>query len=85
MDSNIVQLAIWIGSGFLIIISGLLTWIGIMQRETKAVIFQKNNEQDQRLDKHDEKFEKVQEEIHALAVTAEKTLTMVKMKYKIKG
>lgn len=77
--------ALWIAGAFLMIISGLLGWIGIMQRETKKIIFQKNNEQDQRLDKHDEKFDKVQEEIHALAVTAEKTLTMVKMKYKIKG
>lgn len=84
MDKELLEVALWIAGAFMVIISGLLSWIGIMQRETKAVIHQKNNEQDQRLDKHDEKFDKVQEEIHALAVTAEKTLTMVKMKYKIK-
>lgn len=84
MDSNLIQIAIWIGGGFFLIISGLLTWIGVMQSETKKAIFEKNIEQDGRLDRHDDKFDKVQTEIHELALTAERTLTMVKIKHKIK-
>ena len=79
---------LWIAGGiatfFLTIISALLGWIGVMHRETKEAIIKKNIEQDERLEKHDDKFEKVQDEIHQLALTAERTLTMVKIKYKIK-
>lgn len=77
MDSNLVQIAIWIGGGFFLIISGLLTWIGVMQKETKAVITKKNDEQDKRLEKHDE-------EIHELALQSRETLTIIKHKFKIK-
>lgn len=69
MDSNLFQVALWVGGIFLLIISGLLGWIGVMQKETKHIIFLKNDEQDQRLNKHDEKFEKVHEEIKTLAVS----------------
>lgn len=69
MDSNTLEIALWVGGGFFSVIAGLLTWIGIMQKETKQVIFQKNIEQDARLNKHDEKFDKVHEEIKTLAVS----------------
>lgn len=69
MDEGIIQIALWIGGIFLMIISGLLAWIGVMQRETKRIIYLKNDEQDKRLDKHDEKFDKVHEEIKDLAIS----------------
>lgn len=84
MDKEIIEVALWIGGVFLLIISGLLGWIGIMQRETKSVIFQKNTEQDQRLDNHDKKFEEQQEEIHELALQGREALTIIKHKLKMK-
>lgn len=84
MDEGLIQIVLWIGGAFLIIISGLLGWIGIMQRETKSIIFQKNEEQDHRLDNHDKKFENQQEEIHELALQGRETLTIIKHKLKMK-
>lgn len=79
---------LWIAGGILTfglsIIISLLGWIGVMHRETKEAIIKKNVEQDERLEKHDDKFEKVQEEIHQLALVSKETLTMVKIKNKIK-
>lgn len=82
MDQNLVQIVLWVGGGFLLIISGLLGWIGIMQRETKSIIFQKNTEQDVRLDKHDDKFEKVHDEIHEIQLANMKTLTLMEKRFK---
>lgn len=82
--SVILWVAGGIGTFFLLVISSLLGWIGVMHRETKEAIIKKNVEQDERLEKHDDKFEKVQDEVHQLALSVEKTLTMVKIKYKIK-
>lgn len=74
---EIIQVALWIFGVFLMIISGLLGWIGIIQRETKKVIMEKNVEQDKRLDGHDD-------EIHELALQNRETLTIIKHKFKIK-
>lgn len=72
---------LWIAGGiftvFFGIISGLLGWIGIMQRETKQTIYLKNVEQDERLEKHDE-------EIHELALQNREVLTIIKHKLKMK-
>lgn len=81
---EIVQVGIWIGGGFFLIISGLLTWIGANQREIKRMGVQKNIEQDGRLDKHDEKFEEHQNEIHELALQNREMLTVIKHKLKMK-
>lgn len=73
MESINWTVILWVGGGlftlFFGIVSGLLGWIGMMQRETKKTIFLKNDEQDTRLAKHDEKFDKVHEEIKSLAVS----------------
>ncbi len=71
------EVMLWIGTGFMTIISGLLAWIGLMQADTKKLIMQKNVEQDTRLDKHDD-------EIHELALQSRETLTIIKHKLKIK-
>lgn len=84
MDEGLLQIAIFLGGGFFLIISGLLTWIGVMQKETKAVITKKNDEQDERLTKHDEKFDKVHQEIHNIQLQNAETLTLMKVKLKIK-
>lgn len=81
---EIVQIGIWIGGGFFLIFSGLLTWIGMNQREIKRMGAQKNIEQDIRLDKHDEKFEEHQNEIHELALQNREMLTVIKHKLKMK-
>lgn len=77
---------LWVAGGILTfffgIISGLLGWIGIMQRETKKTIYLKNVEQDQRLDKHDDKFEKVHDEIHEIQLANMKTLTLMEKRFK---
>lgn len=84
MESNIIQVGIWIGGGFFLIISGLLTWIAVMQRETKKIAFDKNSEQDQRLSNHDIKFDEHQQEIHELALQNREVLTIIKHKLKMK-
>lgn len=81
---EIVQVGIWIGGGFFLIISGLLTWIGANQREIKRMGVIKNLEQDKRLDHHDERFEEHQNEIHELALQNRETLTIIKHKLKMK-
>lgn len=82
MEQGLIEVALWVGGGFLIIISGLLGWIGVMQRETKAIIFKKNDEQDARLEKHDDKFEKVHDEIHEIQLQNTKTLTLMEKRFK---
>lgn len=76
MDQNTTQIVLWLAGGIGAVITGLITWIGIMQRESKeqnkeiiTLIREKNTEQDDRLNKHDEKFDKVHEEIKTLAVS----------------
>ncbi|HEU5289071.1 MAG TPA: hypothetical protein VFU05_00415 [Cyclobacteriaceae bacterium] len=76
MDQGIIEIALWLAGGFGTIFMGLLTWIGVMQRESKdqnktiiELIHLKNSEQDERLNKHDEKFDKVHDEIKSLAVS----------------
>lgn len=81
---QIVEVGLWIAGAFMIIISGLLGWIGIMQRETKKTIFLKNEEQDERLSHHDIKFEEHQAEIHELALQNREVLTIIKHKLKMK-
>lgn len=79
---------LWIAGGiftfFFGIVSGLLAWIGIMQKETKKIAFDKNLEQDHRLSNHDIKFEEHQGEIHELALQNRETLTIIKHKLKMK-
>lgn len=82
--AEVLQIALWIGGGFFLIISGLLGWIGMMYSETKKAILEKNVEQDERLNKHDDKFEVHQKEIHALAIQNMETLTVLKHKFNIK-
>jgi len=62
--STILWIAGGIATFFMTIISALLGWIGVMHKETKNAITMKNIEQDERLEKHDDKFDKIQEEIH---------------------
>ena len=68
---------LWVGGVFMLIISGLLAWIGANQREIKRFYIEKNVEQDKRLDEHDE-------EIHELALQNREVLTIIKHKLKIK-
>lgn len=68
------QTILWVAGGvftfFFGIITGLLAWIGVMQKEARTSIFVK-------LEKHDE-------EIHELALQNRETLTIIKHKLKIK-
>lgn len=75
-QQNLIEVALWVGGIFLLIISGLLGWIGVMQKETKSAVFKKNDEQDRRLEKHDE-------EIHELALQGREVLTIIKHKLKL--
>lgn len=65
---------LWIAGGiftfFFGIVSGLLAWIGIMQKEARTTVFHK-------LEKHDE-------EIHELALQNREVLTIIKHKLKMK-
>lgn len=75
--NRVLEVAAWLIGGFGTIFTLLLSVIAFfIKRNTEKI--------EVRIDKHDEKFEKIQDEIHALAVTAEKTLTMVKIKHRIK-
>ena len=68
--SEVVEIGLWICSGFLVVISGLLGWIATMLKSDKDII-------ETRLTKHDE-------EIHELALQSRETLTILKHKFKIK-
>lgn len=75
--NRVLEVAAWLIGGFGTIFTLLLSVIAFfIKRNTEKI--------EVRIDKHDEKFEKIQDEIHALVVTAEKTLTMVKIKHRIK-
>lgn len=75
---RLLEAAAWLIGGFGTIFTLLLSVIAYFIKRSSDKI-------EIRIDNHDVKFDKVQDEIQALTITAEKTLTMVKMKYKIKG
>lgn len=64
-------------STFLLIISGLLAWIGNMNRNANNTIIVRMDRQDLRIEKHDE-------EIKELALQSREALTVIKHKLKIK-
>lgn len=77
---------LWVGGGlgtlFLSVITGLLAWIVRMHGQTNKFIIQKNVEQDGRLDKHDDKFDKVHDEIQDIQLANMKTLTLMEKRFR---
>lgn len=75
---------LWLLSAIGAVITMLLGWIAFMIREDKRQNESHYQLHTTRLDKHDEKFEKVQDEIKEIQLENRETLTIMKHKFNIK-
>ncbi len=78
MDQGLIEIALWIGGAFLLIISGLLGWIVTLISSGKTDV-------NIRLEKHETWILAQQREIHEIAKTTGEAIAVLKATIRKKG